>query len=112
MSSLPAELGALVNEEELDESLKVIAAIQNNDISRSERERLLVRTAVSYLPNCCRIVVYLKFWEGQTLDEIAHDLDIPLGEVRSSYLIALTYLEEVLSPYVLNRDLFMKGHMA
>src|SRR5258708_4215143 len=97
----------LVDEEDLTRELNAVAESQEHAMSRAERERLLVRKAVSYLPDCCRVVVYLKFWEGQTLDEIAHDTGLSLREVRRSYLIALTYLEEVLRPYVLNSDFFM-----
>lgn len=103
-------LSSLVNEEALSRDLAEVAAIPQEQISRRERERLLVRKAVSRLPQNPRLIVFLKFWEGETMEEIAQTLNMPLEQTRIEYVIALSYLEKVLKPYVLEPGFFMRGN--
>lgn len=97
-----------VNEAELRRELKQIAEIPPEKISRRERERLLVRRAISYLPSNCRIILFLKFWERETFSEIADVVGFSVESVRVSYLVSLRYLERELSPYVLEPKFFMR----
>lgn len=102
------ELEKLVDIESLRRELKKVAAIERNQISRRERERLLVRTALSFLPENQRLIVYLRYWENQTLEEIAEMLDLPRQATITVYLLALAYLERELRPYVLNPEFFLR----
>lgn len=101
-------LSSLVNEEALTRDLEIIAAIPQERITRRERERLLVRVAVARLPQNPRLIVFLKFWEGEEMEEIAKILNLPLEHARSEYITALSYLEKMLKPYVLESSFFMK----
>jgi RNA polymerase sigma factor (sigma-70 family) len=101
-----------VDEESLRRDMKKIAAISNERISRRERERLFVRTAILHLPSNCRLILFLKFWEGETLREIAETVGFSVESVRASYLLALAYLEHDLRPYVLESEFFLRGEPA
>lgn len=102
-------LSSAVNEAALKRDLEAVAAISVDRISRRERERLLVRKAVSHLPQSMRLIVFLKFWEGEMLEEIAKTMALPLERARAEYITALSYLERVLKPYVLEPSFFTKG---
>lgn len=104
-----AQLSSVVNEAALKRDLDAVAAIPVDRISRRERERLLVRKAVFHLPQSMRLVMFLKFWEGEMLEEIAKNLDLPLERVQAEYGIALSYLERMLKPYILNPSFFVKA---
>lgn len=91
----------------LRRELKIVASINNNHISREEREKLIVRKAVSHLPTVSRIVIFLRFWENQSLSEIAEVVALSTQEVREIYLTSIKYLEKELSPYFLKNDFFM-----
>lgn len=101
-------LTSLVDEEALSKELQAVAAIPNECISRRERERLLVRKALVLLPQNTRLIVFLKFWERESLEEIARTLRLTVEQARMEYIIALSYLEKVLRPYVLRPEFFMK----
>ena len=101
-------LSSLVDEVALIRDLEAVAEIPQNKITRRERERLLVRKAVARLPQNPRLIVFLKFWEGEAMEEIAQTLNISVDEVRVEYITALYYLEKVLKPYVLESSFFMK----
>ncbi|MBX3034581.1 MAG: hypothetical protein KF865_11710 [Bdellovibrionaceae bacterium] len=102
-------LSSVVNETALNRDLDAVAAIPAEQISRRERERLLVRKAISHLPQNMRLIVFLKFWEGEMLEEIAASLGLSLDRARSEYVTALSYLEKVLKPYVLEPSFFTKA---
>lgn len=104
------KLSSVVDESALSRNLQEVAAIPNEKISRRERERLFVRKAVSYLPQNLRLIVFLKFWEGEDIEEIAKMLNLSVGQVRGEYLVALSYLEKALKPYILEADFFTKGN--
>lgn len=104
------QLSSIVNETALRHDLEAVAAIPNEQISRRERERLFVRKAIFHLPQNMRLIVFLKFWEGEMLEEIAHTMGLPLERARTEYVTALSYLEKVLRPYVLDPVFFMKGN--
>lgn len=104
------QLANLVNEEALNRDLAEVAAIPQEQISRRERERLLVRRAVARLPQNSRLIVFLKFWEGEMLEDIAKTLKLSVEQTRIEYIVALSYLEKVLKPYVLEPSFFMKGN--
>jgi DNA-directed RNA polymerase specialized sigma24 family protein len=101
-------LGKQVDQGRMRETLKSVAAIQSSEISRRERERLLVRKAISFLPSNCRLVLYLKYWESLTLDEIAFTTGLLLWEVRQLYVASLGYLERELRPYLTEVDFFLR----
>lgn len=103
-------LSSQVDEKALGRELEAVAAIPQGEISRRERERLLVRKAVMRLPQNARVILFLKFWEGDTLEEIAGLLALPLEQARIEYVSALSYLEKVLKPYVLEPSFFMRGN--
>ncbi len=105
-------LSSMVDEQSLARDLEAVAAIPNEQISRRERERLFVRKAVSRLPQNPRLIVFLKFWEGEALEEIARTLNLSMEQTRAEYVIALSYLEKVLKPYVLEPSFFTKGNNA
>lgn len=103
-------LSCLVDEEALTRDLEAVAAIPQEQITRRERERLLVRKAVTRLPQNTRLIVFLKFWEEETMEEIAQTLNMPPEKARVEYVTALSYLEKVLKPYVLEPSFFMRGN--
>ncbi len=102
------QLVSVVNEAALKRDLEAVAEIPIEQISRRERERLMVRKAVSYLPQDMRLIVFMKFWEGEMMEEIAKTLDLSLEHTRTKYLTALSYLERVLKPYILETSFFTK----
>lgn len=106
------KLSSTVDESALSRDLQAVAAIQNEQISRRERERLFVRKAISYLPQNLRLIVFLKFWEGEDIEEIAKTMNLPIGQVRGEYLVALSYLEKALKPFILEANFFTKGNAA
>ncbi len=93
--------------QKLRSELEHVSAIQNEKISRKERECLFVRKAVSFLPDNYRLIFYLKFWEDSSLEEIADTLSISIGVVRTNYLVGLKFLERELSPYMLESKFFL-----
>ena len=103
------KLAREVNETAMRRDLDTIASMPNGAISRRERERLLVRKAVAHLPQDSRLIVFMKFWEGETIGEIAEMMNLTFDSVRVTLLIALAYLEKQLAPYVLDPDFFTKG---
>lgn len=106
------QFSSQVDEESLRRDLRNVAAVQNGEISRRERERLFVRIAISYLPSNCRLILFLKFWEGEALSEISETLGYSVESVRVSYLSALAYLEHELRPYILESKFFLKEESA
>lgn len=54
--------------------------------------------ALAALPTSWRAVVVLRFYAGQTQEEIAETLDMRLGTVKSSLHRALARLREVIEP--------------
>lgn len=100
------------NEDKLKQDLEQVAALPKNAITRRERERLFVRRAISHLPQNTRMIVFLKFWEGETIGEISHTLKLPFEQVRCEYIAALSYLERMLKPYILDSSFFMGGTTA
>ncbi len=106
------KLSSMVNESSLARDLQAVGSIPNEQISRRERERLFVRKAISYLPLNLRLIVFLKFWEGEDIEEIAKTMNLPIGQVRCEYLVALSYLEKALKPYILEANFFTKGKAA
>ena len=54
--------------------------------------------ALAELPAEQRAVVHLKLWDGQTFEQIAEALDIPLNTAASRYRYALDKLRERLRP--------------
>ena len=101
-----------VDEVALRRELKQIAEIDNQFIERRERERLMVRKTISYLPTNCRILLFLKFWEGQSLSEISRTIAIDFEDVRRLFLVSLAYLERELGPYMTNDEFFIEGNFA
>lgn len=100
-----------VNEQALKRDLDAVAAIPKNAISRRERERLLVRKAIAHLPQNSRLIVFFRFWEGAAIGEIAETMNLSRDAVRITYLIALSYLERQLAPYILESCFFTKEQM-
>jgi len=58
----------------------------------------LVRQAIGRLPEAQRRAVELAYFEGRTQNELASDLGIPLGTVKSRLRLAQAKLSEWLSP--------------
>ncbi len=59
-----------------------------------------LEVALGQLPPDQRAVVHLKIWEGQTLEEIATLLEIPVPTATSRYRYALQKLRKHLTPGV------------
>ncbi|WP_242521650.1 sigma-70 family RNA polymerase sigma factor [Motiliproteus sp. SC1-56] len=57
-----------------------------------ERERLSVENALKQLPSRQAQVLYMSFYQGKTHVEIAGEMDIPLGSVKSSLRLAFEKL--------------------
>lgn len=106
------KLSSTVDESALSRDLQAVASIPNEQISRRERERLFVRKAIAHMPQNLRLIVFLKFWEGEDIEEIAKTMNLPTGQVRGEYLVALSYLEKVLKPFILEASFFTKGNVA
>lgn len=88
-----------------------IAAIGKTQISKKEREKLFVHTALSYLPTRARTILFLKFWQDSTFDEISQTLNLPKKLVRVLFFLSLTYLERELRPYVAEPEMFVRGYL-
>jgi RNA polymerase sigma-70 factor (ECF subfamily) len=71
-------------------------------ILHAERRRR-VREALSRIPPSQRKVLELRFWEGLTQTEIAAEIGIPLGTVKTRTLLALKKLRKGLADEI--RDL-------
>lgn len=101
-----------VDVQRLRKELEEVAEIKNEKITRRERERLLVRKAVSFLPQESRLTLYLKFWEGETLEDIAEILRVSVSTVQINYLAGLSFLERELKPYILESKFFLRADAA
>jgi RNA polymerase sigma-70 factor (ECF subfamily) len=64
----------------------------------SEEERLIVEQALAALPVEQREVVYLKVYEGLTLQEISTLVGVSINTVASRYRYALTALRREMAP--------------
>jgi len=64
----------------------------------SEEERLIVEQALAALPLEQREVVYLKVYEGLTLQEIGTMCDVSINTAASRYRYALAALRRTLAP--------------
>lgn len=91
--------------------LMTIAGLGESQISRQEREKLFVHTALSYLPTKARTILFLKFWEDRTFCEISEALNLPMRLVRVLFFLSLTYLDRELRPYVVDPEVFIKGYL-
>jgi DNA-directed RNA polymerase specialized sigma24 family protein len=94
----------------LRKKLMAISAIGEDLMPAKKRERMFVRTAVSYLPAQARTVLYLKFWEEQSLHEIGQVLGLTLKLVHALVCLALAYLERELRPYVVNSKIVIGAY--
>ncbi len=59
-------------------------------------QRLAVARAVEALPETYRTVLYLYYWQGATVEEIAELMDIPAGTVKSYLARARHFAKEML----------------
>ncbi|MGE3263160.1 MAG: RNA polymerase sigma factor [Bacteriovoracia bacterium] len=91
--------------------LATIATIGESQISRVERERLFVHTALSYLPTRARTILFLRFWQDSSFCEIADALNLPMRLVRVLFFLSLTYLERELRPYIIEPEDFIRGYI-
>jgi RNA polymerase sigma-70 factor (ECF subfamily) len=57
-----------------------------------------VRDAIKQLPVQQAQVIYKSYFEGKSHQEIASDMDLPLGSVKSSVRLAFQKLSKVLRP--------------
>lgn len=73
--------------------------IQEHPSARLEREedRAAVRAALRTLPATQREALVLRYWRGLTLEEIARELDIPLGTAKSRVRLGLDKVGSALS---------------
>lgn len=76
-----------------EEPLHTEPARGTERVLQNER-RARVRIALSCIPPCQRRVLELRFWEGLTQTEIAEEIGIPLGTVKTRTLLALKKLRE------------------
>ena len=60
-----------------------------------ERRRQLV-ASVERLPSEQREILHLAYWKGQTMQECADEMQIPLGTVKTRVRLALARLRELL----------------
>ena len=65
-------------------------------IALSEREKEIVRDAVSSLDNDMKIIIHLKFWEGRSTDEISHVLGKRKEEIEKNLSKSLELLKETI----------------
>lgn len=103
--------GRQIDQLSLRKKLVTIATIGESRISRKEREKLFVHTALSYLPTRARTILFLKFWQDSTFDEIGQALNLPKKLVRVLFFLSLTYLERELRPYVAEPEMFVRGYL-
>ncbi|SIS41520.1 sigma-70 family RNA polymerase sigma factor [Neptunomonas antarctica] len=57
-----------------------------------------IRDAIKQLPVQQAQVIYKSYFEGKSHQEIANDMDLPLGSVKSSVRLAFQKLSKVLRP--------------
>ena len=68
----------------------------NNDVSEhveSDLNAQLVRTMIEALPQEQRQIVYKVYFEGKSHSEIAEELDLPLGTIKSRLRLAMKKLD-------------------
>ena len=63
-----------------------------NDVS-SDLEARLVRSLIEKLPEEQRQIVFKVYFEGKSHGEIAQDLDLPLGTIKSRLRLAMKKLD-------------------
>lgn len=63
-----------------------------NDVE-SDLNGEIVRTLISSLPEEQRQIVYKVYFEGKSHSEIANDLDLPLGTIKSRLRLAMKKLD-------------------
>jgi RNA polymerase sigma factor (sigma-70 family) len=110
-SALPAWLLGIARHKVADvraararDAAKVAAAARVPDVRQPVEqsaddevaERLVVRQAVEELPDPRRTIVFLAFWEGRTHAEIAEEVGLPLGTVKSHVRRGLIRLHQQL----------------
>ena len=88
---------ALSGEEDLpfEDSLIDAEPLPDEIFSRAE-ERESLRRLISRLPEKYQTVVYLKYDEELTFEEISQVLEVPLNTVKSQYRRALLLLKDML----------------
>lgn len=59
----------------------------------SDLEAQVARTLLEFLPDEQRQVVFKVYFEGKSHSEIANDLDLPLGTIKSRLRLAMKKLE-------------------
>ena len=77
----------------------IIESIDENVEFDSETFLNQLEKAIANLPEQCRIIYYLKNFEGLTHDEIANHLDISYKTVENQVRIAMIKLREMLFQY-------------
>lgn len=66
---------------------------QMEDALASDLEARVVRTMLQTLPEEQRQIVYKVYFEGKSHSEIADDLDLPLGTIKSRLRLAMNKLD-------------------
>ena len=66
----------------------------------AKEERRMVRAAVKTLPQRRRQIIYLFYWKGMTIQQIASFLGITPQAVSKSRMEALQQLRELLKDYM------------
>lgn len=72
-------------------------------VARSDAEA--VQHAVSELPRLYRLPVLLHYWRDRSVDEVARDLHLPVGTVKTRLSRARALLRVALSPHFQPEDL-------
>ena len=74
----------------------------NNEISmlmpETNAEQHLLRTALKTLPDQQQRILYLNHFKGQSCQEIAQHLELPLGTVKSRLRAGMKNIKSILNP--------------
>ncbi len=92
-----------------DDSEEVLLHLHDSEASPEERALAAerggeVRAALSQLGEEYRIVLFLRFYQGFSLQEIAETLHIPLGTVKSRLSVGVHRLRALLAPVLKGVD--------
>jgi RNA polymerase sigma-70 factor (sigma-E family) len=73
------------------------------DLADASADRLAVLAALAQVPPRQRAVLVLRYWEDQSIEQVAHMLDCSVGTVKSQAAHGLERLRHLLGPGLATR---------
>lgn len=76
----------------------IMQDVEFDEPERHDDDTARIRDAIKQLPVQQAQVIYKTYFEGKSHQEIANDMDLPLGSVKSSIRVAFQKLSKELRP--------------